>query len=63
MLSHKVPIHAPLGSQPSFIPLSCSHACLRLTDRMRMLSHVTPSFLTGDKIEFQSNFTLQVSLV
>ena len=30
---------------------------------MRMLSHVTPSFLTDDEIEFQSNFNLQVSLV
>ena len=26
-------------------------------------SHVTPSFLTGDKMECQSNFTLQVNLL
>ena len=55
----------PLCTLP---PMSCvpfSPASLMLnTDQQRTCaSYVTPSFQTDDKIEFQSNFNLQVSLV
>ena len=47
----------------SFVPFSPALLTLN-TDRQRACaSHVTPSFRTDDKIESQSNFNLQVSLV
>ena len=35
----------------------------KVDGRDGIAGHVTPSFLTDDKIESQSNFDLQVSLV
>ena len=59
-----MPISIPRAAQvPSFLGGFYYPLTLKTDWRDACASHVTPSFLTDDSIELQSNFNLQVSLV